>query len=277
MEDSDRSIHLQTACDRARNCDVLLGIAHEVGNMLTAISGWAQFWENKERAAPDDSSSARYLYIGVARIRHSLDRLAVQVGGGLDHRCRAMAGGLARTHREVNINQLVEMTLAALDPRITAGYAIEVTPEPNPWPILADYWALDVVLTNLLMDAATASLPGSRLLVQTANVAARVPVVGNGRTLAPGRYVTLSVRDFADTLGQKRLPGAGQPVAPGGCAQGQLPICSAIADEHGGLIQVLRETTGEATSALYLPALGPRAETEISPRHCENHGAESWQ
>jgi hypothetical protein len=277
MEDSNRILCGDAPCERARNCDVLLGIAHEVSNMLTAISGWAQFWEDNEGASAEDGSPARYLYIGVGRIRHSFDRLVVRVGGGLDHRCSAMANVHARAHREVNVNHVVEMTLAALDPRIAAGYTIENSSEPAPWPILADYWALDVVLTNLLMDAATASVPGSRLLVETANVATHAPVVGIDGTLAPGRYVTISVRGFAETVSEQRLPGAGQLVWPGGCAQGQRPICSTIVHEHGGLMQVLHETTGETTSVVYLPALAPRAEAEINSSHCGNHCVERRQ
>jgi signal transduction histidine kinase len=270
MENSHRVLCSEPPCERARNCEVLLGITHEVGNMLTAISGWAQFWEGNAVVSSEEGFPARYLYIGVGRIRHSLDRLAVRVGGGLDHPCRAMARSQARAHREVNVNDLVQMTLSALDPRIAAGYDVEDSREPHPWPILADYWALDIVLTNLIMDAATSSVPGSRLLVQTANVVVNASVLGIGGALLPGRYVTISVRDFAETIGEQRSSGCGS-------VEEQLPICNAIVREHGGLIQVLREATVGTTSVVFLPALSPRTETDSRASHIESRCAESRQ
>jgi signal transduction histidine kinase len=255
MEDSNRIPCPATPCERAHDCDVLAGIVHEVGNMLTAISGWAQFWEDNPGISPEQGLPARYLYIGVGRIRHSLDRLAVQVGGGLGHRCRALANSHTRAHREVNVNDLVQMTLSALDPRIVAGYIVENSPEPAPWSTLADYWALDVVLTNLIMDAATASMPGSRLLVRTANILVSAPAPGIERALVPGRYVTISVHSCAETIGEQRVSGMDG-------VQGRLPICNAIVHEHGGLIQVSHEAPAGTTSVVFLPALGARTEAE---------------
>jgi RNA polymerase sigma-70 factor, ECF subfamily len=61
-----------------RDLKVLAEIANEIGNMLTVISGWAQLWEERDVSATDDNLPARYLYIGIGRIRHSLDRFSMR-------------------------------------------------------------------------------------------------------------------------------------------------------------------------------------------------------
>ena len=250
---------------------VVLGIAHEMGHMLTLISGWAQFWESQQISEPSECPPARYVYIGVARIRHSLERLTWRPRGlsgvSIDQPWKSITVAQGRGHSEVNVNRLVDTTLAALDPRIGEGYVIEHSLVPAPWPVVADYWALEIVLTILLMDAATASVPGSRLVIRTANIVTPISLAGTEGTVAAGRYVAISVQMSADHTGEPRATSLGSPGCRAVPAQGQLPICRAIVQEHGGLLQVACATTGETTSIVYLPAVCTRASTDVEPAH----------
>lgn len=239
---------------------VLADIAHEIGNMLTVISGWAQLWEERDVSAPADNLPARYLYIGIGRIRHSLDRFAVRADTTSTDKTReawkkTMVNTRSNGFSEVNINHLVEMTIAGLDPRVGTGYVVDTSLEPDPWPAIADYWALDIVLMNLLMDAATASAPGSHITVRTANFETREQLIGIDGTAAPGRYVAIAVRDSANSVTGDWFAGPQDGASRARYSSTGLPICRAIVREHGGLLQVSRSAAGEITSTVYLPAL----------------------
>jgi signal transduction histidine kinase len=232
--------------------------------MLTVISGWAQFWEEKEGFTPDDHLPARYLHIGVGRIRYLLDRFAFRAGKTstdvIGKAWNTMADMRSNSLAEVNVNRLVETTLAALDPRIGAGYVLGTSLEPDPWPVIADFGALDIVLVNLLMDAATASIPGTSITIDTTNVETHEPLVGIGGTLAPGRYVAISVRNSADNVSREVFENPQDLTMNGRCPQRGLPICLGILHEHAGLLQVAHSTTGETTSVVFLPTFCSRQE-----------------
>jgi hypothetical protein len=242
-----------------RSCDVLEGLAREIGNLLTVISGWVQYWEEAGALAPDDAPAARYLYIGVGRIRYSLNRLAYRAGKAssdiVEMTPQRLAHGGANNLAVVSINRLVENTLSAVDPRVASGYDLKTVFEPEPWPVIGDFWALDIVLVNLLMDVVATNVPGTTIVIETANLETRETLTGVGGSLAPGRYVTISVRDVHGP----RIDGefADMPELAMGrqSAQGGLPVCLGVLHEHAGLLQMRRSPQGKMTSVMILPAL----------------------
>lgn len=249
--------------------DLLSEMTHEIGNMLTAVSGWAQFWEETDASAAKGHVPARYLYIGLARIRYSLDRVVPRVRGAATDMLSEAKDGMLRARSneftEVNVNQLVETTLAALDPRVGAGYRLETNLEPAPWPIMASYWALEIVLMNLLMDAATVSPSGGRIVVGTANAEKHEPLVGLDGVRPPGRYVVISVRDAEDQANKGWLECQPGLATRARYPQNRLRICRAILQEHEGVLQVSRSASGEETSLVYLPACFTRPDARTNP------------
>lgn len=247
-----------------RNCEVLEGLAHELGNLLTVISGWVQYWEEPGALRSDDAPAARYLYIGVGRIRYSLNRLAYRSGKALPEVVEMMAKRSPDMRSAnlavVDVNRLVESTLDAVDPRIAAGYVLKTNLEPEPWPAIADFWALDIVLVNLLMDVVATNVPGTTLIVETANLETQEMLVGIGGTLAPGRYVTISVREVLGPRTDESATGM-QAVATNGPPNQGLPISLGILHEHAGLLQVRTSPRGERASVLVLPALHGKDDT----------------
>jgi nitrogen-specific signal transduction histidine kinase len=220
-----------------QRCGLLRGISRELGDLLTIITGWVQHWEETTAENERSAASARQVYVGVARIRHSLNRLAHDP---------PTPGPLAF----VDVHRVVESSLSSLDPRVTESYLLEKDLAASPWPVIADFWALDIVLMGLLMKAVEASLPGSPIFVETSNLETDQPVVGVGGGLPPGKYVTISVRDCAGLADLRDVP-----LARTEHADGALPLTLTLVREHAGLLQLRTAPTGDTTSTVFLPAL----------------------
>jgi hypothetical protein len=224
-------------------------VSHELGNLLTVISGWAQYWEETAAPASVEPPAARYIYVAVGRIRYCLD-------------CVVDCGGTVRKHLAVtNVNTMVKSIAAGLDPRVRANYKLQTAEEAEPWPVIADYWALDIVFVNLLMNIVALVEPGSSIFITTANVETVERSCGIDGSLAEGRYVRVSVayeRDDVETQPLwSFLPLAGaKPVSP--AAEGLFPLSLRILEEHGALLRAEDSPDGQSTVSVFLPALRPR-------------------
>lgn len=238
-----------------QRCGLLQGISHELGNLLTIITGWAQHWEETAVQAGQSGASARHVYVGVARIRHSLDRLAHDPG--------TPPGPLAL----VNVNGVVESSLSTLDPRAAERHVLKRGLTPAPWPVIADFWALDIVIVGLLMNAVAASPPGTPIVVETSNLETDRPVVGVGGALPPGKYVTVSVRDCAGLVDLRDVPV--DLTERCGHAHVDFPLTLTIVRQHAGLLQLRTAATGDTTSTVFLPALADLSKPCVHPLDAE--------
>jgi nitrogen-specific signal transduction histidine kinase len=223
-------------------CEMLAGLARELGNLLTVVSGWAQCLQ--EAKASEREAVARCVHAGLGRIRYSLNRL----GSGRS------TGRLA----VMDANRLIASVLRGLDPRVRSGFALYVVEQPDPWPLIADAWALDLVLINLVMNAVAASEPGSPIVIETANFQSEAAVDGVDGSVTAGCYASISIRDFGGGmaeggLGDGLLPAA--PVASSPDPELGFPISLGILQEHAGLLQLTRSPDGETTARVLLPAL----------------------
>jgi hypothetical protein len=243
------------SCDLAdgvkQRCGLLHGISHELGSLLTVITGWVQHWEETAVQTGQSVAPARPVYVGVARIRHSLNRLAHDP---------PTPGPLAF----VDVNRVVESSLSTLDPRVAESYVLRKKLTASPWPVIADFWALDIVLMGLLMKAVSLSLPGSPILVETSNFETDLPVVGVGGGLPAGKYVTISVRDCAGLADLRDVPLTApehEDVA--------WPLTLTIVREHAGLLQLCRAANGDTTSTVFLPALAALSKPATHPLDVE--------
>jgi signal transduction histidine kinase len=224
----------------------LAGLSHELGNLLSVISGWAQYWEETQALPQDQSPPARHIYVGVGRIRYCLE-------------CLQDCGGTIRRHLAVaNVNTMVNSILADLDPRLRANYKLKIVEVAEPWAVVADYWAFDIVFVNLLMNAVALSQPGSAIVVETANVETFEPTDGVGGWLAQGRYVRVSIeygQEDADgqTLRTPLPDAVAQSALP--AAEESLPLSLQILEEHAALLRIEDSSDGRTIVAIFLPAL----------------------
>lgn len=213
---------------------VLPGVAHELGNLLAVVASWVQGWEQAGADPVEASSATRGVYAGLGRIRYSLNRLA----SPLSH---------PNTHLAVvDVNVVIRHALSTLGLGVKQGHKLTGVTEPDLWPVVGDFWALDLVLVNLVMEAVAASSPGSPVFVKSNNIDAESPIRGVGGFLTEGAYVRLSVHHYQDESSKR-------PTRPS--TQESLPLCLQILEEHGGLLQRAVSPHGESQTAMFLPAL----------------------
>lgn len=245
-ESAKRGVSHAEVSEKPDNRLSVAEVSHELGNLLTVISGWAQYWEEAGAPTSTEPPAPRYIYLAVGRIRYCLD-------------CLADCGGTVRRHLAVtNVNTMVKSISAALDPRVRANYKLQTIEEPDPWPVIADYWALDIVFVNLLMNIVALVEPGSSIVITTSNVETVERTCGIDGSLAEGRYVRVSVayeRDYAEAQSLwSVLPlASAKPVSP--AAEGMFPLSLKILEEHGALLRAEDSLDGQSTVSVFLPAL----------------------
>jgi hypothetical protein len=242
-----------------RPCEMLEGVAHELGNLLSALSAWVECWEEFAPGAATPAQAARHIYMGIGRIRYSLN-------------CLGYSGGIAPSHLTVvDVNRLVKATLDSLNPR-GGELTIETVNETELWPVIADVWALEIVLVNLFMDAVMVSQTGEPAVVEVANVNTTAVIQGIGGSLPAGRYVNVAViyRERYHELQVCDPSDVVRSIQP--LSERRLPVTQRILEEHAGLLRITDLPEGRTRVEVFLPSAGRQAGARST-----QHRANEWQ
>ncbi|KQP73145.1 histidine kinase [Methylobacterium sp. Leaf113] len=160
------------------------GIAHDFNNLLQVIVGYVDI----VGSGLDDPEADR------RRLRRATDniRTAAERATTLTQQLLAFARKQRLEGRSVNLNALVQgmadMASRTLGETISIGFDLS----PELWTCRVDPTQAEVALLNIFINARDAMPEGGRLTVATEN---HVIADDSGSTLAPGRYVTVSLSD----------------------------------------------------------------------------------
>ena len=219
------------------------GVAHDVNNVLTAISGYAELLGQQvplQSPAQDD----------VREIRRATERAA-----GLMRQLLTFGRRLRQNWESVDIDEVV----AAVEPmlRRLAGNAIEVVVirSGGPDPILADRGQLEQILTNLVVNAQDAMPGGGRITIATAQVLLDDAFVEHHQGATPGPHVRLTIRDTGIGMDDETLAHVFEPyftTKPKGTGLGLATVYGAV-KQHGGYILAESAPGGGTTITVYLP------------------------
>jgi two-component system sensor histidine kinase KdpD len=186
----------------------------------------------------DDETRAELLSL-VTDEAERLDRLVAN----LLSLSRVEAGAFAPDRQAVVLSELLTTTVARLR-RLVAGHRVEVDVAADLPLLHADYTQLDLVITNLLENAARHSPPRSTIRVGARPSGSMVEIwVENrgDRVLAPDRQRIFEA--FRRGHGS-RSSGIG------------LAICKAVVEAHGGTIGVGDAPGGGARFTFTMPTVG---------------------
>jgi signal transduction histidine kinase len=228
--------------------DLLATIAHELRTPLTAVRTSIGLLLDP---ALDPSSDERQRLL--TTIGRSADRMQRLLEDLLDL-ARFRAGKIVLARRRFDARDLVREALMPMEPlTATREQRLDVSLPPDPVPITADRRRLEQALLNLLSNAAKFGPPGSRIEVTLAarDEMARIGVSDQG----PG----ISEEDQA-RLFERFFVGSGDRA--GGVGLG-LPTALAIAQAHGGSIEVDSAPGSGSTFALLVP-LAPAGEGRVN-------------
>ena len=166
------------------------GVAHDFNNLLTGILGHVSL-------LLEDPSLSLEARSDLVQIQRSADRAA-----GLTRQLLAFSRRQALAPRVVDLNRLVSGAVSAI--RSLVGSRVEVIQvlDAAVDPVLADPGQLEQVLLLLGNNARDAMPDGGRLEIATGSAHLDATAAATHAGLAPGAYVTLTVRDTGSGLGR---------------------------------------------------------------------------
>ncbi|WP_272910970.1 PAS domain-containing protein [Falsiroseomonas oryziterrae] len=225
------------------------GIAHDVNNVLQAISGSAAM---ALRQAEDPS---------VVRHRLQAVKAAVARGGSITNRLLAFSRRDEPRSEAIDPATLLAGLREILQPSLGPQIRVVLDVAPGLPPLCGEREQLQTALINLATNARDAMPQGGVL-----TLAARLDVARPGTAsaqLTPGRYLRLEVRDSGTGMDAATLARVMEPfftTKPEGVGTGLgLPLVKALAERRGGAMEIESEPGRGTTVRLWLPAAEPAA------------------
>jgi CheY-like chemotaxis protein/two-component sensor histidine kinase len=228
------------------------GIAHDFSNLLAVILGWSDMLvrdlppsDLRLRESADGIIEAAHRAVGVTRQLLTLSRKKLL-------RPEVLA-----------VNKVVKDLGRLLGAAIGERIELRTSLGDGLWPVVADADQLAQVLLNLAVNARDAMPDGGPLSITTENVELRgwAPDVG----LAPGRYVTLTVKDGGVGMTEEVRARLFEPfftTKDNGTGLG-LATVYGIVHQSGGAIRVESRPGAGTTFTVFLPAADERAAARI--------------
>lgn len=226
--------------------DFLSTIAHELRTPLTAIRTSAGLLRD-----PSAHPSAEQRDALLGTIERNAERMQRIVGDILDL-ARFRAGSNTLQLRRFDALELARSAVAGIAPLAQArGQALVVHPAAeHGHRVYGDHRRLEQALVNLVSNAQRFAPDGGRVTVHVAQEGpwATWSVVDDGPGIAPEDRARLFERFFVGR-GDRSGPGSGVGLG--------LPTALAIAQAHGGTIEVESEPGHGSTFVLRVPEAGP--------------------
>lgn len=221
------------------------GVAHEFNNLLTAILGYSEVIAASTAA---DHVAARH----ATRIRESVTRAAELVRKLLAFGRKQMV-----QPRQLDLNDTVRETLRILRPVLGRGIRLETHLHEALGPVQADPDQLELLLTNLCLNAREAMPSGGTLTVETTMIELNEPASDGHAHVTPGSYVSLAVHDTGCGMDEATRARVFEPFfttkdASEGAGLG-LATVHGIVHQHGGRIVVHSVPNAGTTFRVYLP------------------------
>lgn len=228
------------------------GVAHEINNPMTFISGNVRFlehvWNELSPLLSEGGESltiaSRELYHAevpraLSEIRHGVSRIT-KIVKGLQSFSRK--GELGRV--TTDINEIVKAVLIVATPGIPSEVSLRTQLDPSPRKVVVDAQQIEQVLLNLIFNARDA------LVGREGEITIR--------TVSDGlRTVTVEVEDDGLGISEKNQKRIWEPFFttkdPGKGTGLGLPISLEIAERHGGSIKLESREGRGARFILTLP------------------------
>ena len=206
------------------------GVAHEIRNPLSSLKGFATYFKERYRNAPEDRQTAEIMIQEVER----LDRV---VGQLLD-----FSRPLKLARRETDLGRLLEKAAALVKPRAKShNITIVVScPAELPHPRI-DPDRMHQVFLNLFLNAIEAMPNGGRIAVEASRTSETV--------------VTVTVKDNGPGMGPDTLAHLFEPYYTTKSSGAGLGLSNAhnIIEAHGGTLTVQSQPSSGTTFTLTVP------------------------
>lgn len=224
--------------------DLISMASHELRHPLTLIMGFSEVL--REYGQTLDGRESREI---IGKLRKAAERLRRSVINMMEI-SRLESGKLAVDLEEVDLGSMVESLVEELRAR-SSDHPVEVEIENGAATMVADRDKLEIILFNLMDNAAKYSPPGSRIEVFA------------HRT---GKEVVLGVKDEGQGISEENLKFIFQPFRKGESEEGGtikgmglgLYIVNRLVEAHDGHIEVRSERGKGSIFAVHIPQPGEK-------------------
>lgn len=228
------------------------GIAHDFGNLLTVITGYAS---NVLEALPKSSP----LHEDVGEILDAGQRAAA-----LTQQLLAFGRKQVVEPKVIDLSQVVASTERMLQRLISENISVRIKLASAPVLILADSGQIEQVIFNLVINARDALEGGGTITVETDNVCLGEAETGDIDRFEPGSYGSLTISDTGVGMDTETLSRIFEPFfstknRAGGTGLG-LATVYGIVRQSGGLIRVESRPGGGSVFKVFLPSADAPAE-----------------
>jgi PAS domain S-box-containing protein len=217
------------------------GIAHDFNNLLTALFGYIELASNRVPPGSEVHALLGEALSVFGRTKDLTQQLITFARGGHPRRETADLEPILRA--------TVRFSLSGAN--VSATFSVA----PDLWLCDIDTNQIRQVLDNITINARQAMPAGGTLSVSASNVPDHLPLPPS---LAPGRYVKVSLADHGTGIPEAVLPRVFDPfftTKDQGSGLG-LAVAYSIVKKHGGHIEVESQVGRGTTFHVYLPASG---------------------
>jgi signal transduction histidine kinase len=251
ITDETEQVRLRRALEQAQTTEafglIVGGLAHDLNNMLSVISGNLALLQTDERVA--ETGQARLEQMTVA-----LDR-----GAALAARLVRHSRPQELQPRRVQINDLVNVALKLIDPLLQSRICVKAELGLLP-AVEIDPGRIEQVLVNLMLNAIDAMPGGGELTVRT-EMLERAAMTGIALDEDKGKratsFVCITVADTGIGISKELQPNIFTPfftTKPSGKGSGLgLASAYAIVRQHSGHIKVQSAPNAGTKFSIYLP------------------------
>lgn len=230
------------------------GIAHDFGNILTAIKNFSSIGIKGTRI-DDPYAAGIFEHINTAAFR------------AMNLTRQLLTFSRKDFTRIVNIdlNKIIKNLFEMLTHIIGEDITIVTEYSPELWTILGDSGKLEQVITNLVVNARDAMPGGGAIIIRTENIYIDEDNIMEIPDSRQGQFVRLTVEDTGIGISKQNINQIFEPfftTKKNGSGSGLgLSVVYAIITDHGGWINVTSEEGVKTIFDVYFPALNIQAET----------------
>jgi signal transduction histidine kinase len=221
------------------------GIAHDLNNILTVITGTIEILAKAVAGQPELVAVARMIEEAAAR------------GGDLTQRLLAFARKQPLQPCEVDVNALVMEAAKLLRPTLGERIETHMKLAGDAWPALIDPSQLTNAILNLSLNARDAMPEGGALIIETSNVVLDDAYVSMNSDVVAGDYVMVAVTDSGHGIPAAILNKVFEPFfttkdVDKGTGLG-LSMVYGFVKQSNGHIKIYSEEGHGTTIRIYLP------------------------
>jgi signal transduction histidine kinase len=265
VEEKDRLLDEKTSADvqlrQAQKMEAVGqltgGIAHDLNNILTVITGTIEILAEAVADRPE-----------LAAIAKMIDEAAAR-GGDLTQRLLAFARKQPLQPREVDVNSLVIEAANLLRPTLGEHIEVHMKLAGDASRALIDPSQLTNAILNLALNARDAMAGGGKLIIETSNVVLDENYASLNLDVTAGNYVMVAVTDSghgipADILNNVFEPFFTTKDVDKGSGLG-LSMVYGFVKQSNGHIKIYSEQGHGTTVRIYLPqALGTAQPADLA-------------